>query len=358
MSIEFAEFEHQRGLPQQRELFENAFPENNGTPAASVEHYQWKFHGFPASPPSYEYEAAEDGKMLGYYAAIPYAYEVSGRRLRAGMVCDVMTHSDARGRGVFTELGRFSLARMQDMDLDFVTGYPIRPEVMGGHIRVGWRVAFELPMYLKPLRANAILTSKGMPWLAPVANLAISIARTLLAPRRAAAGYRGTEGAPRELFHSAAFERFLDAWSAEVPNHLVKSAEFYDWRLGAPGTEYRAFLVHRGEQVVAAAVGRAVDLDGIPSFALLDVMARKGHERALRVLYGDIEKMARRRRAEAIVTMMSKPRARDYRLLRFGFLKSPFVFKLIIRSLNDQVAVERLSQVEDWHLMWIDSDDL
>jgi GNAT superfamily N-acetyltransferase len=358
LSIEFAEFEHQRGLPQQRELFENAFPENSGGSAASVEHYQWKFHGFPASPSSYEYEAAEDGRMLGYYAAIPYGYEVGGRRLRAGMVCDVMTHSDARGRGVFTELGRFSLARMRDMDLDFVTGYPIRPEVMGGHIRVGWRVAFELPMYLKPLRANAILTSKGVPWLAPVANLGISIAQTLLAARRTASEYRGAEGAPRELFHSASFERFLEVWSTEVPNHLVKSAEFYDWRLGAPGTEYRAFLVQRGEQVVAAAVGRVADLHGIPSLALLDLMALKGHERALSVLYRDIEQAARRRGVEAIVTMMSKPRAREYRLLRFGFLKSPFVFKLIVRSLNDQVDVERLSQVGDWHLMWIDSDDL
>jgi len=358
LSIEFEEFDHALALSKQRELFEDAFPENKGTPSTSVEHYQWKFHSFPFSPSSYEYSAAEASKMLGYYAAIPYPYQVADRRMVAGMVCDVMTHSDARGRGVFTELGRFALKEMEATDLDFVTGYPIRPGVMGGHIRVGWRVAFELPMYLKPLRANAILRSKGMSWLAPLANLGISAYQTLLAPRRRAAKYRGTVGTPVELLHYPAFGQFLKAWSASVPNHLVKSADFYDWRLGAPGTEYRAFLVHRGEEVVAAAVGREVDLHGIPSFALLDVMVLKSEERALSTLYHEVLDEARRHGAEAIVTMMSRHRAREYRLNRFGFLKSPFTFNLIVRSLNDAVTVDQISDEKDWHLMWIDSDDL
>ena len=105
--------------------------------------------------------AIEDGRILGYYAAIPYPYQIGGRRLLVGMVCDVMTHSDARGRGVFTELGRFALSSLEATDLAFVTGYPIRPEVMGGHLRAGWQVAFALPMYLMPLRADSMLASKG-----------------------------------------------------------------------------------------------------------------------------------------------------------------------------------------------------
>jgi GNAT superfamily N-acetyltransferase len=359
LSLEFGKFDQGAALSSQRELFENAFPENRGLPSASIEHYQWKFHSAPFSPASYEYSAIERGRMLGYYAAIPYPYQIAEQRVLAGMVCDVMTHSDARGRGVFTELGRFALTEMEATDLDFVTGYPVRPEVMGGHLRVGWKVAFELPMYLRPLKANAILRSKGLSWLAPVANIGVATHRGLLARRPKAKEYSASNGTPRELLHSSSFEAFREKWSASVKNHLVKSAEFYDWRLGAPGAEYHAFVVHRDDDVVvAAAVGREVHLHGIPSFALLDVMGLRDSAEALSTLYHDIECEAWRRGAEAIVTMMSRYRAREYRLSRFGFLKSPFTFKLIIRSLNGAVAVDRVSAEKDWHVMWIDSDDL
>lgn len=358
MSIEFAEFNSTDGLSQQRELFVDAFPEHLGTPATSPEHYRWKFHGSPFSPRSYEYSAREGSRMLGYYAAIPYPYQIGERRMVAGMVCDVMTHSEARGKGVFTELGKFALGRLEAEGVDFVTGYPIRPEVMGGHLRVGWKVAFDLPMFLRPLKANAIAKSKRVSWLAPVANVGIAIYQALLAPRATTGDYRSRRGSPRELFHSAPFETFLEKWSATVANHLVKSAEFYDWRLGAPGTQYHAFLVYRDDAVVAAAVGREARLQGIPSFALLDVMVLKGDESALPTLYDDIDDEARRHGAEAIVTMMSRQRARDYRLIRFGFLKSPFTFKLILRPLSDCVGLDRISTEKDWHLMWIDSDDL
>ncbi len=295
--------------------------------------------------------------MLGYYAAVPYPYQIGDRRIFAGMVCDVMTHSQARGKGVFTELGRFSLAEMRATNLSFLTGYPIRPGVMGGHLRVGWQVAFELPMYLKPLKANAILRLKHLSLLAPLANIGIASYR---ATRRTRPGseYEIRIGVPRELLREPAFEAFVERLSADIRNHLLKSVDFYDWRLGAPGTHYQAFLVYRDDTVVAAAVGRRACLHGIPSFALIDVMVLKGEEAALDVLYHDIDDEARHQSAEAIVTMMSRRRAQEYRLKRSGFLKSPFVFKLILYSLDDATPFEAISDEENWHLMWIDSDDL
>jgi hypothetical protein len=355
--MEFATFDQAKGLTQQRELFDNAFPENRGSSIASAEHYRWKFHGAPSQPPSFEYEASENGTMLGYYAAIPYPYQLGKRRLVAGMACDVMTHSKARGRGMFTELGRFSVAEMRATELSFLTGYPIRPEVMGGHLRVGWRVAFELPMYLKPLRGNAILASRGASWLAPLANLGIVAYQ---ATRRSSPGadLAVDVGDPRELVSTPAFARFVDGWSVGVRNRLLKSADFYNWRLGAPGTRYRAFVVRRDEEIVAAAIGRVAALQGIPSLALLDLMVLPGEQPALGTLYRELDREARSEGVEAIVAMISRHRAREYRMARFGFLKSPFKFKLIVHSLDDDVSYEELSAEADWHLMWIDSDDL
>jgi GNAT superfamily N-acetyltransferase len=355
--MRFEEFKRATGISQRHELFDDAFPENRGAPVASVDHYLWKFDHAPFVPPSYEYAATEDGRMLGYYGAIPYPYRVGDDEMLVGMVCDVMTHSHARGRGIFTELGRFAVSELQAADVQFLTGYPVRPEVMGGHLRVGWQVAFELPMYLKPLKANAILKAKRLSWLTPVGNFGIAMH---LAVRRShgASGYRCATGSPRELLQSTQFQEFVKSWSASMPNHLIKSLEFYDWRLGAPDTHYEALLVYRDNTVVAAAVGREARLHGIPSFALIDLMVLESEESALSTLYREVDREARRRGAEAIVMMMSRHQARKHRLSRYGFLRSPFTFKLIVHSLNEAIPIERISAEENWHLMWIDSDDL
>jgi hypothetical protein len=358
LSIEFGEFDQATGLEQQRRLFNDAFPEHEGRGAASSEHYRWKFHSAPGEPHSYEYEAREAGELLGYYAAIPYRYSVDGRAMTAGMVCDVMTNSAARGRGIFTQLGEYSLTRLAASELDFVTGYPIRPEVMGGHLRVGWKVAFELPMYLRPLRADAILASRRLTAFAPIANVGLRLIGALLSLSRGAEGYVGETGSPEELLDRPELIAFLRRWSDSIENHLVKTPEFLAWRLGAPGTSYEVFQVRRAGAIVALAIGRVATLQGIPSLALLDLMVLDDEQAALPALYREIDRAARRSRVEAIVMMMSRHRAARHRLLRFGFLRSPFAFKLIIRSISDSLDAESISAEAGWHLMWIDSDDL
>jgi GNAT superfamily N-acetyltransferase len=358
LSVEFARFDRDHLLHQRRELFKDAFPEHNEANAASIEHYDWKFHGAPNVPQSYEYAAIADGKLVGYYAALPYPYMIDGRAKLAGMVCDVMTHSGARGQGIFTQLGQFALDSMYDSSLDFVTGYPVRPEVMGGHLRCGWQVAFKLPMYIRPIKANTLLASNGLSSLAPFVNAGLTSYRMMRGLRRKSEAYACSSGEPFELLGLAEFQDFLGGWSKSVKNHLVKSPEFYRWRLGAPGAQYRLFLAHSHRSVVAAAVGRYVTLRGIPSLALLDVMALEGQQRALPVLYRYIEREAKVGSAEAIVTMMSSHSAKKYRLIGSGFVRSPFTFRLIIRSVSDAVMIEEIANESDWHLMWIDSDDL
>jgi hypothetical protein len=92
--------------------------------------------------------------------------------------------------------------------------------------------------------------------------------------------------------------------------------------------------------------------------AILDLMVVPGHERCLTFLHCQTELLARQLKAEAISVMVSKTWAGQYRLVRHAFLKSPFVFKLIFKRLSEIVSEETLSSEANWHLMWVDSDDL
>ena len=159
MEITCIKFDYKERLDEQRKLFVDCFPENLGTAVIGKEHYMWKFQSFPTdSKKSYEYIATDEkDNMVGYYAAIPYNYDIEGKVYPVAMVCDVMTSSKCRGAGIFTKLGRYSTDEYAKEGLAFSTGYPIRKAVIPGHMKVGWKIAFELPLYMHFISTSSLL---------------------------------------------------------------------------------------------------------------------------------------------------------------------------------------------------------
>ncbi len=353
MTLSLSRFDEHRDRAEHCELFRLSFPENAGKAADTDEHYRWKFRDYPATPPSYEYSAREDGKLLGYYAALPYRYRVDGSNLVAGMVCDVMTHPGARGKGVFTTIGRFATEDLGASGLAFTTGYPIRPEVIPGHLKVGWRIVVELPMYLRPLRSKSMLPKFAAP-LAPLVDVVLRVGHAIVELPSAGASYESRIASVEELLARDDYPAFVEHAAVPGTNVLDRSRHFMRWRLSAPGTSYRVVIITSNGRLCALAITRAVELRGIATIALLDIMVA---ERAARgPLHRALIALARADGAEAIVAMASRRAA-----LRLGFagrfLPTPHVFRLIVKRLSAD-APRAIEAAGAWEPMWIDSDDL
>lgn len=357
--LRFNPFEASRELKDQRALFEDCFPENRGNPTTLDPHYFWKFHCFPAKPPSFEYGCRSEDGLIGYYAAIPYQYQVGRQRRTAGMVCDVMTGSRARGKGVFTRLGGYSLEQMKSSSVDFTTGYPIRPEVLPGHLKVGWKVVQKMPIYIKVLKTRSLLNLKKLGVLSPVGDLAVSALNFLPGLLSAREESPVEQLSVAEFLGDESYIPFLERWLQSVPNALVKDRDFLRWRLGAPETNYRIFAARdsRGA-MVAVCVTRNTVLNGIPALALLDLMTLPGHERTFRAIDRQLGLHALESGAEVIATMIHPSWAWQYGLHLLAYLRSPFVFSLIVRKLNEAIPDEAIFEPHRWHTTWLDSDDL
>jgi hypothetical protein len=357
LDLIFETFDHNSGLEQQRTLFDECFPENMGTSVRTNEHYLWKFHSGPFTPSSFEYVAGtEEKEMLGYYAAIPYPYCIGGIHTSAGMVCDVMTGVKARGKGVFTKLGIYATEELANAGVPFTTGYPIRDEVVPGHLKAGWKIVFPLPLYIKFLKVNNLSFMKKIPLLPSVINSFLSFISFFRRRKRTGCEVKIYE--PSALDSLEGLERFIESWQADWPNHLLKTCEFLKWRLGAPGRKYSLVTIRIQGVLKALAITTFTIREGMPSLAILDFMVPGKNRELVNVLHSEVELLAMQSGAEAILAMMSKPCAKDYGMFRNGFLKSPYAFRLIIKKLNDRFSDEQLFAPGNWSLMWIDSDDL
>lgn len=357
MELICREFDFQKELSQQRKLFIDCFPENIGTTVISNEHYNWKFRSFPSSnKPSYEYIAEIGDEMVGYYAAIPYRYKIGNREVQVGVVCDVMTNSRHRGKGIFTKLGQYSTEDMGNKGLAFTMGYPIRKEVIPGHLKVGWEIAFQMPLYIRFLNLQTFFKKKGLGFLGYFAVPFLWLYNRMFTGQNNKNYNIKIYNDFREIF---GYEEFEKKWRESIPNALIKDSTFSQWRYGAPYKKYLFFCAYnRDKELVGMMSAREIVKEGVPSYGILDLMVTPENNKAINNLHNAIKQYARENKKEAIMTMMSRSSCKKYMLIKNGYLKSPFIFNLIIKNLSNEFSQIELHKESSWHLMFVDSDDL
>ncbi|HXA63657.1 MAG TPA: GNAT family N-acetyltransferase [Bryobacteraceae bacterium] len=359
MSIELKRLVPASSASEYQHLFKDCFPETAGTSIETSEHYLWKYGGLGKAAPAFEFAAYESARLVGYYGALPFTYHVSGSPHMAGMVCDVMTDSHMRGKGIFTMQGRYAIERMATEGVSFVTGYPIRPSVLPGHIKVGWKVAFELPVYFKLLDPTTLLAARGLRSLTPVLRplcAGYQAAARALAPSNDGSICR--QYAPEEFFALPEYESFQKAWSSQYEIYLVRTAEFFRWRLSAPATSYRVLAVYHGRDLTGMAVVRNSTINNLDVTAIVDLMIPSKHASAAAALHREVESFARQSCTGVIVIMATRPDAARLRLFRYGFLRSHIKFKLILKWLSDAPVPAPFWEAKAWHLSWADTDNL
>ena len=355
MELKSEHFNYIENLDQQRDLFKDCFPETKGDPIQGKEHYIWKFHSFPGNINSFEYTSYFGSKMVGYYASIPYRYKIGNKITPVGMVCDVMTSSKYRGKGIFTKMGTYSTQELSS-HVPFTMGYPIRKEVIPGHLKVGWEIPFSMPLYMKFIRFDSLLRSRKLTFFVPFANVFINIYNLLIKTK---VKNKYNFELSTDIKDVKGYDEFINKYVATLQNVLIKDLQFAEWRYSAPKRSYKFLSIYNlNNEMVGFVSFRYIIKEGVPAYGILDYSVLTGYED----VHGFINKLlsdyAKKERVEAIMTMMSKKSAINYKLKSNGFFKSPFDFQLIIKNLTKEFKNEELFNEDYWHLMWVDSDDL
>ena len=360
MEIVLQKFDYQNQLPEQRKLFIECFPENIGTPVETDAHYNWKFHSFPDSPRSYEYIASEGNTIIGYYAAIPYRYNVFGKKSKVAMVCDVMTGFQARGKGVFTKLGIYSTEQYCKENLAFSTGFPIRPQVIPGHKKAGWESPFTIPMYGKFISFDSFLKTRNKQYLIPLAKIILFCYKNLIN----LINIKDSNNIIVETYSSSQIQSingldvFLEKWQSQYNISLEKNIQFITWRLSAPEKAYKIIILRSEEKVVGYSVIREVLKENVPCVGVLDVSILDDYKKYASLIFKNIDNYAQKIKAELILFMVMSHQAKKISLYKNGYIKTPYIFSFIIKMFDQKLNRTEMFDENNWNLMWIDSDDL
>ena len=350
MNVKFENFNYDRYKSEQRHLFKESFPEIKNLPSGSAEHYDWKHRG---QIQSFQFSAILDQKLIGYYAALSYKYKFNNNYIKTGMVCDVMTGKESRGKGVFTKLGKYSTEKLKNNSFDITTGFPIRKEVIPGHLKAGWEIAFKLPLYFKINSSKSILKKI---YLGPLSHLVDFFIKIISSPFNLSFKGKNIDVIKSNamiFFESNRYNEMNQLVSSENVIYLNKDSEFMNWRLSAPETQYNLYEINYNKKLVGYVLTRDILKFGINCTGIVDIVFLKDKVKFIKYA---LSKM--KFKGDLILLMCNKKLYNKYLLYKCGFIKSTFSFSLIIKDLSKNYRKDLLFNDENWHLTWIDSDDL
>jgi len=355
-----SQFKYQSSLINQRRLFVECFPETSENSISTTDHYMWKFHSINSEINSYEFQCLIDDKIVGYYAAIKQKYIFKDNQFSVGLVCDVMTSKSVRGKGIFTKLGAYSTDALKKCGCDICIGFPIRREVIPGHLKVGWKTIFKLPVFIYVIRFDSLFKSKNIYYLSFLFNFLNTVHKKV----SAFLSFQKNLGLSVKIYDSKDLtniknlDTFYCNWRQEVPISLNKNISFLKWRLSTPKEKYFIFVLENSENIVGVLIAKKFIKNNVPCMGILDLSILKEFHNKSNTLINELIKFSTCSKCEMIIVMISNYWAKKYKLFNFGFLNSFSYFTFISKNLTKRVKNSSIFDKSNWHLMWLNSDNL
>lgn len=317
------------------------------------EFWSWEFLEGPEGAARL-FVAEHGDAIVGHYAIIPQDFVLQGAPTKGSIVVDVMTDPDYRFQGMFKKIGIFSLKSAADA-VSFATGYPIRKEVMPGHLSIGWTIRQKLPVLVRPLDWTAVAARFGLPFG--------RVARALATPWR----WVRTRMRPRpssseciailDRSHCGELASVAEAGLAGFDTYRVRTARHFDWRYFAnPNWKYEVLGLTGPRGLAAYVVTRRATLLGTESLAIVDLGCLPGAKRELAVLLDEATARGTAAGLAVAGAMISTGNA-YYRALRSaGYYPGPHRFSLIVYALQQQYREALVRARGNWFLTWGDTD--
>ena len=249
------------------------------------------------------------GRVVSGYGIIRNKYQAHGKAIGGGLVCDVFTDSEFRRMGLFKRVSLLAIEREALTDTSFLIGFPIRDEVMPGHVSVGWRHIFDMPLW----------------WAFPL---------------------------PGTVFNTVKNPKLEPAMFATEKEKIaiIPSADFLSWRFSLHKVDY--FLVKVSNSSDFAIV-RKSRIRNIPFVCIIfmQVTSKKTSQELIK----QIRKLSLRLGTLGVLGCWNDSYARDLFIHSSGLKMSKRHQKVIVRQLKSH---DYFNDESEYRLSWLDSDTL
>lgn len=342
-------------------LAKNAFGKNLLPEKHLSEFWDWEFHQNPSGDAQI-WVADDNGNVVGHYAIIPVRLQIGGIIHTAGLVVDVITHSAYRYQGMFTELGRTALKDAGAEHIPFCMGFPMEGStatiVLPGHFKVGWFIAFTIPVFVRPLNFESIVRKLlGNKYLARLAGLFGSLWERL----QSLIGVDASTDS-LEFLVTTSFPKKIDKfWEDASKDYEIIGVRDFQWLnyrfTNVPGREYRIIIAQKNSKILGYIILREMPRMNLQFGLIVDILTyRRDHHTRWILLAKAVEYF--KMKGVDLVGCMIQDDEYQQDLKALGFIKSLEKYYFIIHLNTNQFEREVIAVPKKWFISWGDLDTI
>jgi hypothetical protein len=334
----------------------------------SKKYWEWEFAKNPDGPANI-WVADDHNEVVGHYAVIPRLWKVEGIIRKGSIVVDVMTDDRYRFQGMFAALGKTSLNDSGSKGILFSYGFPIRKDVMPGHLKVGWKHIFDLPIMVYPKNLSPIFQFYLKNKI--VSNVLGFAANSIWN------GFTFVKKGCNSIFHqqkekysirsvtefTSDFDQLWDRSSTEFQLIASRSKEYLKWRyLDHPYHQYQIFASYHNDKLAGYVVLCEQEILGFECGVIVDLVGDPANSDALDSLIDyAINHFKGQRNISLIATMITKSNRYFEKLKEHNFVVSPKCFWFITHINSEslfELNFEQLYAQKSWFITWGDTDTI
>jgi GNAT superfamily N-acetyltransferase len=314
-------------------------------PGISPEMINWRYKA-NVEGPGLIGQAVLNAKVIGM---TPFMRERltcgGGGSMLAFHAIDTVVDEEARGKGVFVQLGRITCDAARDAGAQVVYGFPNAAAARGWFKHNGWTDHGRAPFMVSPLRTGLFMRK-----LLKRQLINVPLPRV---PSRLRAVTTVTRFDER-------FDELWHAFAAGIGCAVDRTSAYLNWRVARhPASPYTTLAVEEGGRLIAYVIYRtAMKHDGHLGY-VMEAMAMPGRQATLADLLRWVRRDLAQRGVDAIMAqcLRHSPNFGAYR--RAGFWPIPdriVPIEVHFGSVALTPAGEVSSRRENWYLSYLDSD--
>jgi hypothetical protein len=300
-------------------------------------------------------------RIVGQYVVIPVPMQLKGEAILGTLSLDTMTHPDYQRQGILTTLAGELYAELGFTGFPITYGFPNKNSIDPLTRKLQWVYICSLPVYVKPLKPNAIVDGiVPDPLLGMVAKPLAKLGTAILSPPAKVASETRAKLRWLKQFDARADELWQMVYDRSKIA-LTRSATFLNWRyFQNPLRDYRAVAYEEGGHLVAYAVVRCMEQFRLRGGMITELVGQPDRDDALVAVLAAVEEYFAEEELDLVACLVHGDRRATRLLQSSGFLQAPKrAFKewyFGVRLNNDSVQSDMASDRDSWYLTFGDTD--
>lgn len=322
--------------------------------------WNWKYLKNPVDT-TRMWLADHNGKIVGFYPAIPIKMKIKGEIITGSQIVDLMVHPDYRRQGIFLKLSQKALSELGENGVHISYGFP-NAEAYGGHLQSGWFDVCPMQTMIKPMRTKRMLekyiANRFLLKLSDVivAMILKSFYRTKKPPKLPGVTIKKIPGFDNSI------NTFWEKISYDYEILVVRNKQYLTWRyVDQPNADYSIYVAEEDGEICGYVVLGLKEQRDLLFGYIVDIVVPLDKSNVLHHLVSKAIEELKEKNVDLIFCQMISNR-RFYKIFkRNGFIYSRNIsrrFPFIVHMNSNNFSQEYVKDYKHWFVQQGDSDNV